>query len=255
MEIDLNSDVGEGFGPWRMGDDQALMGTISSANIACGYHAGDPVIMDSTVRLAAAHGVDIGAHVGFPDLMGFGRRKIEADPLDLAKYVLYQLGALAGIAKAAGQKMTHMSFHGALGNMAAADLALADPLLRAVADFDSNLTISVSTGTAIERAADALGLRVATAFLADRAYDQSGQLVSRKIPGSVIHDPQAVLDRVMQLLQDHTVTSLSGERLPMRVQSILLHGDTAGAVELAKSVRQAIEQGGGRVVPISRMKP
>lgn len=190
MEIDLNSDVGEGFGPWRMGDDQALMGTISSANIACGYHAGDPVIMDSTVRLAAAHGVDIGAHVGFPDLMGFGRRKIEADPLDLAKYVLYQLGALAGIAKAAGQKMTHMSFHGALGNMAAADLALADPLLRAVADFDSNLTISVSTGTAIERAADALGLRVATAFLADRAYDQSGSLFREKF-----RDPSFTIPR------------------------------------------------------------
>lgn len=253
MEIDLNSDVGEGFGPWRMGDDAALMRVISSANIACGYHAGDPVIMDATVRTAGEHGVDIGAHVGFPDLMGFGRRKIDADPIELAKYVLYQLGALAGIAKAAGRKMTHMSFHGALGNMAAADMALADPLVRAVADFDASLIISVSTGTAIETVADTLGMKVATTFLADRAYDDSGQLVSRKIPGSVIHDPQEVLGRVMRLLQDRNITSITGKTLPMKVQSILLHGDTAGAVELARSVRQTIESGGGRVVPISRL--
>ena len=124
MEIDLNSDLGEGFGPWKMGDDEALMQVISSANIACGYHAGDPVIMDATVRLAAQRGIDIGAHVGFPDLMGFGRRQIDANPAEVAKYVVYQLGALAGIAKAAGCQLTHMSFHGAMGNMAAADIKL-----------------------------------------------------------------------------------------------------------------------------------
>ncbi|HPH13030.1 MAG TPA: 5-oxoprolinase subunit PxpA [Burkholderiaceae bacterium] len=253
MEIDLNSDVGEGFGPWRMGDDSALMQVISSANIACGYHAGDPVIMDATVRAAGQRGVEIGAHVGFPDLMGFGRRRIDVDPVELAKYVVYQLGALAGIAKAAGQTMTHMSFHGALGNMAAADLALAKPLVRAVVDFDPRLIISVSTGTAIERAADVLGIRVATTFLADRAYDDAGQLVSRKLPGAVIHDAAQVLGRVMQVLQDRSVTSASGKLLPMPVKSILLHGDTAGAVELARSVRTAIESGGGRVVPISRL--
>ena len=149
--------------------------------------------------------------------------------------------------------MTHMSFHGALGNMAAADLALAKPLVRAVVDFDPRLIISVSTGTAIERAADVLGMRVATTFLADRAYDDAGQLVSRKLPGAVIHDAAKVLGRVMQVLQDRSVTSASGKRLPMPVKSILLHGDTAGAVELARSVRTAIETGGGRVVPISRL--
>lgn len=253
MEIDLNSDVGEGFGQWRMGDDAALMEIISSANIACGYHAGDPMIMDTTVRMAAQRSVDIGAHVGFPDLMGFGRRQMDVGPLELAKYVVYQLGALSGIATAAGQKMTHMSFHGALGNMAAADLLLAEPLVRAVADFDPGLIISVSTGTAIERAADLVGIRIATTFLADRAYDDAGQLASRKLPGAVIHDPERVLSRVMQVLQDRTVTSLAGKKLPMRVESILLHGDTAGAVELAKAVRQTIETGGGRVVPISRI--
>ncbi len=253
MEIDLNSDLGEGFGPWRMGDDLALMDVISSANVACGFHAGDPVIMDRTVRQARERGIDVGAHVGFPDLLGFGRRQIQADPLELANYVVYQLGALAGIARAAGHQMTHMSFHGALGNMAAADPKLAEPLVRAVADFDASLIISVSTDTAIERAADRAGVRVATTFLADRAYDDAGALVSRKLPGAVVHDTQAVLQRVLQVLQDRTVTSITGRTRPMPVQSILLHGDTPGAVELARTVRRAIESSGGRVVPVSRL--
>jgi len=255
MEIDLNSDLGEGFGPWRMGDDSALMDVISSANIACGYHAGDPVIMDRTVRLARQRGIDIGAHVGFPDLMGFGRRPMHADPAELATYVLYQLGALAGIAKAAGVPMTHMSFHGALGNMAAADPVLAGVLVRAVADFDPGLVISVSTDTAIEHAAVALGLRVATTFLADRAYDDNGALVSRKLASAVVHDEQLVLQRVLQVLDDRSVTSITGRKRPMRVQSILLHGDTPGAVALARTVRRAIEGAGGRVVPLSRLTP
>jgi UPF0271 protein len=253
MEIDLNSDLGEGFGPWRMGDDAALMEVISSANIACGYHAGDPVLMNQTVRMAKARGIDIGAHVAFPDLMGFGRRPLQADPAELATYVIYQLGALAGIARAANCTMTHMSFHGAMGNMAAADLSLAQVLVRAVADFDPALIISVSTDTAIEKAANALNLRVATSFLADRAYDDAGALVSRKLAGAVIHDEKQVLRRVLQVLEDRSVTSITGKKLPMRVSSILLHGDTPGAVTLAKTVRRAIEAGGGRVVPISRL--
>jgi UPF0271 protein len=252
MQIDLNADLGEGFGPWRMGDDAALLEVITSANIACGYHAGDPVIMDRTVRMACARGIDVGAHVGLPDLMGFGRRPMQADPAELATYVVYQLGALAGITRAAGHCMTHMSFHGALGNMAAADPGLAAVLVRAVADFDPELLISVSTDTAIEPAAVALGLRVATSFLADRAYDDHGALVSRKLPGAVVHDEPLVLQRVLQVLQDHSVTTITGRRRPMRVRSILLHGDTPGAVALARTVRRAIEQGGGRVVPLTQ---
>ena len=142
MKIDLNADLGEGFGPWRMGEDEALMSLISSANVACGYHAGDPLIMDTTVRLAKAGGIDLGAHVGFPDLMGFGRRQMNIEIKELATYVIYQLGALAGMAAVNGHRMTHMSFHGALGNMAAADPALAEPLVRAVAAFDPSLIIS-----------------------------------------------------------------------------------------------------------------
>lgn len=251
MDIDLNADLGEGFGPWRMGEDEALLDILSSANVACGFHAGDPVIMDRTVRMAKARGVDVGAHVGFPDLLGFGRRPMQIDTQELVAYVTYQLAALAGMARVAGHRMTHMSFHGALGNMAAADAALAEPLVRAVADFDAGLIISSSASRAIEGAAARCGLRVATTFLADRACDDEGLLVPRKLPDSVIHDRQVVLARVRQLLEEGTVTSYSGKKIPMRVQSILLHGDTPGAVELARSVRGLVESV-GRIVPISR---
>lgn len=253
MDIDLNADLGEGFGAWRMGEDEALLDILSSANVACGFHAGDPVIMDRTVRMAKVRGVDVGAHVGFPDLLGFGRRPMQIDTQELVAYVTYQLAALAGMARVAGHRMTHMSFHGALGNMAAADAALAEPLVRAVADFDAELIISSSASRAIEGAAARCGLRVATTFLADRACDDEGLLVPRKLPDSVIQDRQAVLARVRQLLEEGTVTSYSGKKIPMGVQSILLHGDTPGAVELARSVRGLVESV-GRIVPISRQK-
>ncbi|WP_418122470.1 LamB/YcsF family protein [Variovorax sp. 160MFSha2.1] len=251
MDIDLNADLGEGFGPWRMGEDEALLDIVSSANVACGFHAGDPVIMDRTVRMARQRGVDVGAHVGFPDLMGFGRRQMQIETKELVAYVLYQLSALDGMARTAGHRMTHMSFHGALGNMAAADAALAEPLVRAVADFDPTLTVSTSASRAIEDAAERCGLRVRRTFLADRACGDDGLLVPRKLPGAVIHERDAVLARVRQLLEEGTVTSVTGRKIPMRVHSILLHGDTPGAVELARAVRGVVEQA-GRVVPISR---
>src|ERR1700760_1027599 len=195
-EIDLNADLGEGFGPWQMGDDSALLALLSSANIACGFHAGDPAIMDRTVRNALASGVDIGAHVGFPDRQGFGRRVMQIDGAELAAMVIYQLGALDGITRSAGGRMTHMSFHGALGNMVAADQALAATLVRAVADFDPRLFIISSSSRAIEMGAADSGLKVATTFLADRAYDDEGLLVPRRLPDSVIHDETAVIERV-----------------------------------------------------------
>ena len=252
MDVDLNADLGEGYGPWRMGEDEALLELVSSANVACGFHAGDPLIMDRTVRQALARGVDVGAHVGFPDRQGFGRRTMQIEIPELAAMVTYQLGALAGIARAAGHRMTHMSFHGALGNLAAADAALAGPLVRAVAGFDPALIISSSSSRAIEGAAARCGLRVATTFLADRAYDDEGLLVPRKLPGSVIHDEAAVLARVRRLLAEGTVVTCSGKTLTLRACSILLHGDTAGAVALASTIRREIEAGGGRIVPISR---
>lgn len=254
MQIDLNADVGEGLGPWKMGEDEALFEVISSANIACGFHAGDPLIMDQTLRMARERGIDVGAHVGFPDRQGFGRRVMQIDTHELATMVVYQLGALSGLAKAAGCQMTHMSFHGALGNMVAADPALANPLLEAVARFDANLIISSSSSRAIEEAGERIGLMVATSFLADRAYDDQALLVPRKLPNSVIKDKQAVLERVRQLLSTGLVTTYNGTRIPIKARSILVHGDTPGAVALALAIRQEIEAQGGRIVPISHQR-
>jgi len=253
VEIDLNADLGEGFGPWRMGDDEALLDVLSSANVACGFHAGDPVIMERTVRAALARGVDVGAHVGFPDRQGFGRRVMQVDAGELAAMVTYQLDALAGIARSVGHRATHMSFHGALGNMAAAEAALADRLVEAVARFDEDLVIVSSTSRAIEGAAARNGLRVATTFLADRACDATGLLVPRGLPGAVIHDEALVLERVRRLLEEGVVLAYDGQPLPMRPHSILVHGDTPGAVALARAIRREIEAAGGRVVPVSRL--
>lgn len=253
MRIDLNADLGEGFGPWTMGDDAALLALVSSANVACGFHAGDPLIMTQTVRTAAARGVDVGAHVGFPDRQGFGRRKMQIPADELAAMVTYQLGALAGIARAEGAAMTHMSFHGALGNMTAADPTLAEPLVAAVARFDAGLTISSSPSRAIEEAARRSGLRVATTFLADRACDRDGLLVPRGTPGAVIHDEAAVLTRVARLLKEGAVETHDGAVIEARPESILLHGDTPGAVALAKSLRRLVEDAGCTVTPISQM--
>lgn len=253
MDIDLNADLAEGLGPWRMGDDEALLDVLSSANLACGFHAGDPLIMLRTVKLALARGVDIGAHVGFPDRQGFGRRIMQIDPAELAAMVIYQLGALDGITRSAGGRMTHMSFHGALGNMVAADHALAAVLVRAVADFNPQLSIVSSSSRAVETAAADHGLKVATTFLADRAYDNDGLLVPRRLPGSVIHDAAAVIERVRRMLDRGEVVTYSEKSLKMRPQSILLHGDTPGALDLAKAIRQEIELSGSRIVPVSRL--
>lgn len=252
MQIDLNADLGEGFGPWRMGDDEALLRVVSSANVACGFHAGDPLIMARTCQQAAMQGVDVGAHVGFPDRQGFGRRVMHIDMPELQALVTYQLAALAGIARAAGHAMTHMSFHGALGNMAAAQAPLAQGLIEAIARFDPSLIISSSSSVAIEMAAERCGLQVATTFLADRAVDDQGLLVPRSHPGAVIHDKAQVLERVRRILSTGEVVTHSGGQLKLKVHSILVHGDTPGAVELAQSIRSTVEQMGGRIVPISQ---
>ncbi len=252
MKIDLNSDMGEGFGAYRMAEDEALLDIVSSANLACGFHAGDAVIMDRTVRMAQERGVAIGAHIGFPDLMGFGRRLMQVDPKEMEKYAIYQLGALEGIARAAGARMTHASFHGALGNLIAVDQPMADAMARAVRAFDPTLLVSSAPGTAIGRAAEAEGLRVYTKFLADRAYDDKGLLVSRKLPGAMVKDVEAVRERVARLLTEGTVVAITGEVLPMKVDSILVHSDTAGAVALARTIRAAIEAAGGTVAPFAQ---
>jgi UPF0271 protein len=254
MMIDLNADLAEGYGPWRMGDDTALLDVLTSANLACGFHAGDPLIMQRTVQTAMARSVDVGAHVGFPDRQGFGRRVMHIDIPELAAIVIYQLGALHGICRTLGGKMTHMSFHGALGNMIAADHALAAALVRAVASFDPELILLTSASPAMVAAAKACGLRVAMTFLADRAYDDDGLLVSRKLEGSVIHDADRVLERVDRVLRAGEVVTHSEKVLPMQPASILLHGDTEGAVERARQIRGLVESSGAEIVPISRQR-
>jgi len=253
LEIDLNADLGEGFGPWRIGDDEGLLDVLSSANVACGFHAGDPAIMRATVREALARGADIGAHVSFPDLQGFGRRMMQIETDEVAAMITYQLGALFAIARTNGHRVTHMSFHGALGNLAAADAALAGPLLRAVAAFDSGITVLSSSSRAIEGAAAEAGLRLVTTFLADRAYTADSLLVSRRLRGAVIHDPEAVLLRVRRMLREGTVVAHDGTVLEMRPRSILVHADTPGSLALARSIHQEIIDSGWRLVPLSKL--
>ena len=254
MDIDLNADLGEGFGVYRIADDDALMEIITSSNVACGYHAGDPVIMDRMARLALSHGVDLGAHVSYPDLMGFGRRRMQMSRAELEKHVLYQMGALQGIATAAGHRVTHMNPHGALGNLACADRDIAECLVDAMYAFDRDVGLIVLQGTEFDRAAARRGLRRFNVFLADRAYASDGQLVPRSTPGSVISDEAEILKRVAKLLTDGAITTFDGETLHTDVHSILVHSDTPGAIALAHAVRATILQAGGRVVPLSRLE-
>jgi UPF0271 protein len=253
VRIDINSDLGEGFGPYTIADDAALMGVITSANAACGYHAGDPVIMDRTIRIAREHGVDLGAHVSYPDRMGFGRRQMQMDLHELEMHVLYQLGALDGLARPAGHRITHMNPHGALGNLACADRAVADALVRATASFDPEIAFLVLTGTELETAAREAGLRTFNLFLADRAYTADGQLAPRARPGAVIKDEKAVVARVLRVLADGEVEAIDGETIRVSVQSILVHSDTPGALAMALDIRNAIASAGGTVAPLSRL--
>ena len=253
MRIDINSDLGEGFGPYTIADDAGLMGIITSANLACGYHAGDPVIMDRTIGLAKAAGVDVGAHVGYPDRMGFGRRPMSMDPVELEKHVIYQLGALEGLARPHGVGISHMNPHGALGNLACADRAVADALVRATSAFDPDIAYLVLSGTELETAARAAGRRTINLFLADRAYLPNGQLAPRAMAGAVIKDHAAATERILRLLDDGSLVTIDGETIRIEVQSILVHSDTPGALDMARDIRAAIAAAGGEVTPLSKL--
>jgi UPF0271 protein len=251
--IDINCDLGEGFGPYHMGDDEMLLDIVTSANIACGFHAGDPVIMGTTVRAAISRGVDVGAHVGYPDRAGFGRRPIQMDARELTAMTLYQLGALHAIAQAAGATIKHLTLHGALGNLSFVDQDVADTVHGAVKSFDPTIRILTMPGTVAERSARSHGLPVSTMFLADRAYDDQGLLVSRKLPGAVIHEPAAIEERVRMVVTYGHVTSITGKSVPVEAKSILVHGDTRGAVDIAKLVRDTVRSCGGAVTPLSQL--
>jgi len=232
VHIDINADLGEGFGAYRIADDEALFRLITSANVACGFHAGDPTTMDRTIGLAKDHGVALGAHVGFSDRQGFGRRRMEIAPADLRNDVLYQLGALAALARSRGVPITHMSAHGALGNMSAEDRGTADAVVAAGHAFDPQIAFLVMDGSALDVAARGAGHPVVSNFLADRGYTAEGRLVSRSRPDA------------------GTVDTVDGTVLEVAARSILVHPDTANAVAIATAVREALAEAGGVATPL-----
>lgn len=234
--IDLNADMGEGFGPWSMGNDAALLRIVSSANIACGMHAGDWDIMARTMRLAAERGVGIGAHPGFADLQGFGRRRIDMPIASIANLVAYQVGAARGIAAACGARLRHVKLHGALANMAAADEALALACFEAALKAAPDIAIVAMAATAQARAAQKLGCPTAFEIFADRSYEDDGTLMDRRRAGAVIHDPEIAADRVLQMLDAGAIVTHGGGRIPCRIDTICLHGDTPDALRMAETI-------------------
>jgi UPF0271 protein len=244
LKVDLNSDIGEGFGPWKMGDDAALMEVISSANIACGFHAGDPDVMAATMALAQRHGVGIGAHPGFADLQGFGRRRLTLSAVEIANLVTYQLGAAQAMARAAGGRVRHLKLHGALSNMASEDAALARVCYEAALKVQPDLVIMVLASTAMEQVVRDLGCAWAGEIFADRAYADDATLVDRREPGAVLHDPAVISDRILSMLREGAIIAESGKRIPCRIDTICLHGDTAGALSIARGLRRDLEAAG-----------
>jgi 5-oxoprolinase (ATP-hydrolysing) subunit A len=244
MRVDLNADIGESFGIYQTGHDEMLMRSITSGSIACGFHAGDPSVMRRTVRLAVRAGVAIGAHPGFPDLVGFGRREINADPQDIFDFVLYQIGALSAVAKAEGARLQHVKPHGALYNMSARNTEMAEAIARAVAAFGEPLTMVGPPGSELLSAAARLGLPVAAEGFADRSYEPDGSLTPRHLADSVLSDPGSVAQRAVRMIRDHKVTARDGSTLTLQVDTICVHGDTPDAADLAAAVRAGLEQAG-----------
>ena len=242
--IDLNSDLGEGYGAWALGDDLALLDVVTSANVACGFHAGDPRTMERTVAAAAERGVAIGAQVSYPDLVGFGRRAMDVAPADLSADVLYQLGALQAFARVAGTSVRYVKPHGALYNRTVVDDVQAAAVVSAVRLYDSSLPVLTLPGGALARAARAAGVPVVAEGFADRAYTADGRLVPRGEPGAVIADETAVVARAVRMVVDGRVEAHGGGEVPLRIASLCVHGDTPGAVGLARAVRQGLEAAG-----------
>jgi UPF0271 protein len=244
MQIDLNGDVGESFGAYEIGHDAALIPMLTSVNIACGFHAGDPGVMRATVALAREHGAAVGAHPGFPDLVGFGRREMKATPREVEDLVAYQIGALAGIAAAQGVRLTHVKPHGALYNMAARDMNLADAIARAIATVDSSLKLFGLPGSKSLEAAQQRHVQAVSEAFADRAYRRDGSLVPRHEPGAVIQDEEVVVSRAVSIARERTVIAADGTPVPLDVQTICVHGDTPGAAALASRIRKALSDAG-----------
>lgn len=242
--IDLNSDLGESFGAFSIGYDDELFPLISSANVACGFHGGDPRTLERTIAACKAHGVGIGAHPGFPDLVGFGRRVMTASPDEVRTDTLYQLGALDAFCRAAGVELQHVKPHGALSNASMKDEAMATAIVAAIRAFNPDLLLFAMPGSALLAAGEAAGLRIAREAFADRAYNADGSLVNRRLPGAMITDPTEAARRMVNLVTTGTLTTIDGQSLPLVADTICTHSDTPGAVEIVTAVRQALESAG-----------
>ena len=251
--VDLNCDLGESFGPWEMGQDAAMIELATSVNVACGYHAGDADIMRKTVELAKARGVSVGAHPGYRDLHGFGRRPVPGlTSSEIENLVAYQIGALQAIATAAGHKVTHVKAHGALSNVACEDDMTAQAIANAIKAVDPNLIFVVLASSKLVRAGERANLPMAHEVFADRAYEDNGNLVSRKKPGAVLHDAMEIADRVVRMVQDAAVVSVTGKVIKMRTDTVCIHGDNPTAVYIARGVRKALKDAGIEVAPFKR---
>jgi UPF0271 protein len=252
-KIDLNCDLGESFGAYKIGLDDKILPFISSANVACGFHASDPVVMSKTVADAARAGAGVGAHPGFPDLMGFGRRNMVVSPAEAKAYVTYQIGALDGFCRANGVKLQHVKPHGALYNMAAKDRALADAICEAVYEYDSSLILLALSGSKMLEAAAEKGVACASEVFADRAYEEDGSLVARSKPGAVITDEEQAVSRVVRMVTQGKVTAISGKDVPIKADSVCVHGDNEKALAFVMKIREKLEQSGVEILPLREM--
>ena len=249
--MDINSDLGESFGAWRMGDDAAMLDIVTSANVACGFHAGDPAGIFKTVRAAAERGVVIGAHVAYPDLVGFGRRNMDPSSTELVADVIYQIGALQGIAQAAGTTVSYVKPHGALYNTIAHDTRQANDVITGILAIDPELTLMALAGSPIIELARERGLRVVAEAFADRAYNDDGSLVSRREAGAVLHDAEQVAERMLNLVRTGELESISGRTVRLQADSICVHGDSPGAVEMARRIRARFDEAGVELKPFA----
>lgn len=251
--VDLNSDLGESFGPYTIGNDAEMLKIISSANVGCGFHGGDPLVMHETLSLAKENDVGVGAHPGFFDLWGFGRRQIHGEhPDDVEKSLIYQVGAIEGMARALDLKVTHYKIHGALGNMACVDADLAMAAARAVKAVNRDMLFVVLPGSELEKAGEKLGLRCAREIFADRAYDDDGMLVSRKVEGSMIDDPDIAAPRIVRFIEDGAIESVTGKKIPVPIDTICVHGDSPSAVAMAARIRDALTASGIEIRQMAR---
>ncbi len=251
-QIDLNCDMGESFGRYKLGLDEEIIKYISSANIGCGFHGGDPLVMRKTIKMAKEGGVGIGAHPGFPDLVGFGRRLMDVSPSEVRNDVLYQIGSLYAFARAEGIQLQHVKPHGALYNIAAQNEELGRAVAEAVREFDRDLILVGLAGSKLLKVARKMGLKMASEAFADRAYNSDGSLVSRRLPHALITDQKAVISRAIQMVMDGRIISVDGEPIEVKVDTICLHGDNPEALQLARTLRERMEEAGISVVPMGK---